>query len=60
MAWFSSGTALCSRYECALSQVSTYPDMALDVTTQRHNDCVLIAHGEIDISLQPIQNVDFN
>ena len=33
--WFPSGAALESRYECALSQISTHPDMTLDVANQQ-------------------------
>ena len=36
-AWFPSGAALLSRYECTLSQISACPDITLDVARMQNN-----------------------
>ena len=36
--WFSSGAAQQSRHECVLSQISTHPDMTLNVARIQNNN----------------------
>ena len=37
MVWFSSGTALNGRRECALSQNGASPDMTVDTASSKNN-----------------------